>query len=283
MPLPNSAKEHIVNRPHLGLYHETALMARIGRIIVPGLPHHVTQRGTRRQRVFFEGADFALYRDLLAERCAKAGVEVWCYCLMPNHAHLILVPHSADALSRALGETHRRYTAFINARARWTGHLFQGRFGSVVMDETHLIAAARYIALNPVRARLVARPRDWAWSSAGAHLKGRDDGLVSVKPLLDRVDCALDLIGIEPDAATLAELRRAETTGRPLGSDDFIAALERRLRRSLQPKKRGPKRRNLAPAKRCRCLRGSIRQLVRCPHNSIIINSIACTRKNKEL
>ncbi|MBX9829238.1 MAG: transposase, partial [Xanthobacteraceae bacterium] len=94
--------------------------------------------------MFFEPADFALYRDLLAERCARAGVEVWCYGLMPNHVHLILVPHTAEALSRALGETHRRYTAFVNARARWTGHLFQGRFGSVVMDEAHLIAAARY-------------------------------------------------------------------------------------------------------------------------------------------
>jgi putative transposase len=92
-------------------------MARIGRIVVPGFPHHVTQRGNRRQPVFFEPGDFALYRDLLAERCIKAGVEVWCYCLMPNHVHLILVPHTAEAPSRALGETHRRYTAFINARA----------------------------------------------------------------------------------------------------------------------------------------------------------------------
>ena len=223
-------------------------MARIGRIVVPGLSHHVTQRGNRRQRVFFEPADFALYRDLLAERCARAGVEVWCYCLMPNHVHLILVPHSTDALSRALGETHRRYTAFINARARWTGHLFQGRFGSAVMDEAYLIAAARYIALNPVRARLASRPQDWAWSSAPAHLAGRDDGLVSVRPLLDRVGGALDLIGIEPDAAMLAALRSAETTGRPLGSDDFVATLERRLRRSMRPGKRGPKPRHTTQA-----------------------------------
>ena len=165
---------------------------------------------------------------------------------MPNHAHLILVPHSADALARALGETHRRYTAFVNARARWTRHLFQGRFGSAVMDETHLIAAARDVALNPVRARLVERPQDWAWSSARAHLHGRDDGLVTVKPLIDRVGDARDLIGIAPDAATLAALRGAESTGRPLGSDDFIADLERRLRRPLRPGKRGPKPRATA-------------------------------------
>src|SRR5919197_2934683 len=130
-------------------------MARIGRIVIPGVPHHVTQRGNRRQQVFFESSDYTLYRDVLAERCRKASVEVWAYCLMPNHVHLVMVPQTPDALAGAIGETHRQYTDFINARARWTGHLFQGRFSSVALDEAHLIAAARYVALNPVRARLV--------------------------------------------------------------------------------------------------------------------------------
>ena len=105
---------------------------------------------------------------------------------MPNHIHLILVPDRAEALGRALGETHRRYSAVVNARLRVTGHLFQSRFGSAVMDEEHLMAAARYVALNPVRARLVARAEDWRWSSVKAHLEGQDDGLVSVAPLMDR-------------------------------------------------------------------------------------------------
>jgi putative transposase len=110
-------------------------MARLARIVVPGLPHHVTQRGNRRQKIFFEDGDYALYRDLLAERCRKAGVAVWAYCLMPNHVHLIMVPATASGLALALGETHRRYTGFVNARLRVTGHLFQGRFGSAAMDE----------------------------------------------------------------------------------------------------------------------------------------------------
>ncbi len=165
-------------------------MARIGRIIIPGFPHHVTQRGNRRQQVFFEPSDYALYRDLLAERCRKASVEVWAYCLMPNHVHLVLTPRTPDGLARAIGETHRQYTGFINARARWTGHLFQGRFSSVALDAVHLVAAARYVALDPVRARLVA----WAqeWSSARAHLAGRDDGLVRVAPLIGRVGRFVD-------------------------------------------------------------------------------------------
>jgi putative transposase len=161
-------------------------MARLARIVVPDHPHHVTQRGNRRQKIFFEDGDYALYRDLLAERAAKAGVAVWATCLMPNHVHLILVPATEDGLALALGETHRRYTGFVNARMRVTDHLFQGRFGSVVLDEPHLVAAARYVALNPVRARLVRRAQDWPWSSARAHLKGRDDGLVMVTPLLER-------------------------------------------------------------------------------------------------
>ena len=122
---------------------------------VVGLPHHVTQRGNRREAIFFEDGDQEVYRDLLAEQTRKAGVEVWAYALMPNHVHLILTPTRADGLGLAVGEAHRRYTNFINARGRWTGHLFQSRFASVVMDEFHLLAAVSYVSLNPVRAGLV--------------------------------------------------------------------------------------------------------------------------------
>jgi putative transposase len=105
---------------------------------------------------------------------------------MPNHVHLVLSPQSADGMSRGLGEAHRRYTNFINARGRWTGHLFQSRFASVAMDESHLKSAISYVSLNPVRARLVSRAEQWPWSSVRAHLAGQDDGLVSVRPVLDR-------------------------------------------------------------------------------------------------
>src|SRR5450631_3984041 len=155
-------------------------MARQARMVVAGLPHHVTQRGNRREPIFFEDGDQDIYCDMLAEQTRKAGVEVWAYCLMPNHVHLILTPKTADGLGRAVGETHRRYTNFINARGRWTGHLFQSRFASVAMDEAHLMAAVRYVNLNPVRARLVSRAEDWPSSSARAHLAGVDDPLVIV-------------------------------------------------------------------------------------------------------
>lgn len=212
------------------------------RIVVPGLPHHVTQRGNRGDTVFFCDDDYALYRDLLAERCRKAGVACWGYCLMPNHVHLILVPAHPDGLARALGETHRRYTGFVNARARQTGHLFQSRFGSVAMDEDHLLAAVRYVSLNPVRARLVRRARDWRWSSVRAHLAGKDDALVTVRPLLDRVAHLGDLVATRSGEVSPQEfvaLRAAETIGRPLGDDAFLTHIGQRLGRPVRPAKRG--------------------------------------------
>ncbi len=225
---------------------EESAVSRLARVIVPGYPHHVTQRGNRRERVFFEDGDYSLYRDILAERCRRVSVEVWAYCLMPNHVHLVMVPQAPDGLARAIGETHRQYTGFVNARARSTGHLFQGRFSSVVMDEDHLMAAVRYIALNPVRAGLARSAADWPWSSLPAHRRGRDDALVRVAPLIERLGRIDALIDIEPDADAIGRLRAAESTGRPLGSDAFVAELERRLGRNLQRQKPGRK-----PAAKC--------------------------------
>ena len=225
-------------------------MARIARFIVPGLPHHVTQRGNRRETVFFSDADYELYRDLLAMQCSKHEVAVWSYCLMPNHVHLILVPARAESLGRALGETHRRYSAAINARLRVTGHLFQSRYGSAMMDEDHLMVAARYVALNPVRARLVQQAQDWRWSSVGAHLVGRDDGLVSVAPLIERYGGRFaDLIDEAPPGEALAALRAAETIGRPLGSPAFLDRLAALTGRDARPRKRGPKGREMGLSK----------------------------------
>ena len=162
-------------------------MARLSRVVIPGIPHHVTQRGNGRQRTFFQDEDYALYLDLLASAAERAQVQIWSYCLMPNHVHIVLVPSDHDGLWRTFGDLHRRYTGYINARKRTTGHLWQGRYGSVAMDEAHFVTALRYIALNPVRARLVARAEDWHWSSTRALLAGKDDHVVTVAPALERV------------------------------------------------------------------------------------------------
>jgi putative transposase len=161
-------------------------MARLARVVVPGHPHHVTQRGNGRARAFFGDADYAHYRDLLAEHCRAAGVEVWAWCLMPNHVHLILVPPVADGLRHALARVHRRYAGIIQARRKRSGHFWQGRFGAVAMGDEHLAAALRYVSLNPVRARLVERAQDWRWSSTSAHVRGKHDGVTALAPIRDR-------------------------------------------------------------------------------------------------
>jgi len=217
-------------------------MARLARLVVPGLPHHVTQRGNGGARTFFGDADYRLYRDLLAESCAAASVEVWAWVLMPNHLHLILVPADEDGLRRALAPVHRRYAGHVHARRKQGGHFWQGRFGAVVMDEAHLAAALRYLAFNPVRACLAGRPQDWPWSSVHAHLAGRSEGLTTVEPVIERFPRFADFIRHDVDPAAAERLRRAGSVGRPLGDERFLAELEARTGRALKPARRGPKK-----------------------------------------
>jgi putative transposase len=220
-------------------------MPRLARIVAPGFPHHVTQRGNRRLRTFFSDDDHEAYIGLMREWCARCGVEVWAYCLMPNHVHLIAVPQTDDGLRRAIGEAHRRYTRRVNFRERWRGHLWQGRFASYAMDDEHLLMAARYVELNPVRAGLVERPAEHRWSSAAAHLAGVDDALVRTQALLEKAgDWAAFLAG--PTHGTTAELFQAhERTGRPLGCASFIERLECLLDRPLKPRKPGRRPMNM--------------------------------------
>ena len=217
-------------------------MARIARVVVPGYPHHITQRGNRRQPTFFGPEDYEAYVALMSEWCAQCGVRVWAYCLMPNHVHLVAVPEADDALARAVGEAHRRYTRMVNFREGWRGHLWQGRFASFVMDEPHLLSAARYVELNPVRARLVQRPEDYEWSSARAHLQGQDDQLVTVEPLLDLQPDWQGFLSVDLTEGEAAVLRQHERTGRPAGGSGFVAALEALTGRLLRRQKPGPKR-----------------------------------------
>ena len=219
-------------------------MARMARVVVPGMAHHVTQRGNRRQRTFFRKDDYRAYVELMAEWCGRCGVGVWAYCLMPNHVHLIVVPESEDGLRRAIGEAHRRYTRRVNFREGWRGHLWQGRFASFVMDEPYLLACARYVERNPVRAGLCARAGDYPWSSAAAHLAGKDDGLVRVRPLLELVPRWGRHLSADPDEETVRRLRRHEGTGRPLGGERFLQRLEKIVGRLLRPRKPGRKKKN---------------------------------------
>ena len=208
-------------------------MARLARLVVPGHPHHVTQRGNR-QAIFFGDDDYRSNLSLLAEWCQKAGTEVWAYCLMPIRAHLVLVPSHADGLRAAPGETHRRYTRHVNLRRGWRGHLWQERFRSFAMDEAYLLACARYVEINPVRAGLVRKPRDWRWSSARAHLAGKNDGVVTVAPLLARAPAWAAFLGAGIGDEAFEAIRRHARSGRPLGSDGFLETLARTTGRTVK-------------------------------------------------
>jgi len=194
-------------------------MPRTARVVFPGVPHHVTQRGNRRQPTFFGANDYATYLRIAAGAFAEARVQVWAYCLMPNHVHLIATPEAEEGLAKAVSATHVRYARHINRREGWSGCLWQGRFASFPMEEAYLRLCARYVGLNPVRAGLARRAIDWSWSSVKAHLTGASDPLLTHGPLANLLGAEMatffDVDGLE-DRYDL--LRDAARTGRPLGS-----------------------------------------------------------------
>jgi len=217
-------------------------MPRIARVIAAGMPHHVTQRGNRKMSTFFRDEDYQAYLSLMREWCLKCHVEIWAYCLMPNHIHLIAVPESEDGLRSGIGEAHRRYSLMINLRQNWRGHLWQGRFASFPLDENYLLATARYIEMNPVRAGLTHEPQAWRWSSAKAHFAEMDDEFVKVSPLLEIVGDWTLFLSSGGEEEKMNDIRRHERTGRPLGSSAFVEKLENNLERTLKRQKPGPKK-----------------------------------------
>ena len=158
-------------------------MARTARQVFPGEAHHVVQRGNRRQKVFFKEEDKQEYLNILGLNARLFKLQIWAYCLMDNHVHLIVVPEDIDSMTQTLSLTHQLYTRMINFREGWRGYLWEGRYKSKVLDEQHLYAAIRYIERNPVRAGLVKRPEDYLWSSYRHYAFGEKDALINDDPL----------------------------------------------------------------------------------------------------
>jgi len=241
-------------------------MARLARVVAPGWPHHVAQRGNRRQKVFFSRGEYAAYVELTAEWCRRRGVEVWAYCLMPNqpasprlrrpmrapgrravdgggsaagHRRGPPALHAADQLPRGLA----RAAAF--ARGFGRPGLWQGRFASFVMDEPYLLSATRYVERNPVRARLARRPEDWPYSSAAAHVAGQGDGLAEgdwLRELTAGWVCTWGQWIAKPDDAAVGKrFTRHEATGRPLDERPLPARLTALLGPDLVPQEARPK------------------------------------------
>ena len=213
-------------------------MPRSSRVVIAGCAHHVTQRGNNRQDVFFVDDDRRVYLALLKEQADKYGLELSGYCLMSNHVHLIAIPHAEDALAKAIGRTHFRYSQYINRFHRRSGHLWQGRFYSCALDERHFWLAMKYVELNPVRARLHRKPWRYAWSSAAAHVDaGATSDLLNLSEWYDRISAERwrEELSMDMSETDISRLRSKTYTGRPLGSDSFLSKLERVLGRRVRP------------------------------------------------
>ncbi len=217
-------------------------MPRHTRVVFPGLPHHVTQRGNHRARVFFGKGDPEAYLCLLHAYSRQQELRICAYCLMPNHVHLVVVPSSPDGLHRALRAVHSQYAQRINRMKELKGHLWQGRYFSSPLDADYFLNAIRYVELNPVRAGIAQKAEAYAWSSAAAHCGLRFD------PLLESHAHSNLLAGISNWSRWLSAgvadesvemLRLHGSRNLPCGSPDFIARLEHSAGRELRYRTRG--------------------------------------------
>jgi putative transposase len=217
-------------------------MARFARVVIPGCPHHLIQRGNRRLRVFFSDEDKAFYLTLLKRQIEKHGISIWAFCLMDNHVHIIAVPGAKDSFARGIGEAHRKYTSVINTREDWKGYLWQGRFITYPLDEGHLFAAVRYVERNPVRAGLATVAESYEWSSARAHVREEAHPLLSSFPMEKAIPNWSTYLGQNDSPEDVKKFVQHEHTGRPLGSEDFVKRLEVLTGRVLAPKQKGRKK-----------------------------------------
>jgi putative transposase len=212
----------------------------MARVIAPGFPHHITQRGNGRRDVFLTDALKLTYLDLLAEQASRHRLHILAYCLMTNHLHLVAIPDSINAVAGALRHAHGRFAQHWNTTQRGVGHMWQNRYYSCPLQPSRVWSVIRYVELNPVRAGMVERATDYAWSSAAAHINGADvSGVLDMgwwKSNWTQGDWA---IALTDDPGDTDAIRRATYTGRPCDDREFIAGLEQETGRKLGPQKGG--------------------------------------------
>jgi putative transposase len=213
----------------------------MARAVCPGTPHHITQRGVRRFDVFRDGADYERYVELLLNYAPRFGLGILAYCLMTNHVHLVVIPETEDSIAKAVHRCHGIYASEFNKKYGKTGHLWQARFFSCVLDAAHTRAAVRYVERNPVRAGMVIRGEEYRWSSADAHCGLRDDPLLQSDCLLEEITDWSEWLAGDNNVEQEKRLRSRTCTGRPCGDEDFLKRIESVVGRPLGPRKPGPK------------------------------------------
>ncbi|MBI5374698.1 MAG: transposase [Candidatus Schekmanbacteria bacterium] len=209
-------------------------MPRISRAVFEGVPYHVTQRGNRREDVFFTDECRKRYLEWLREYSEKYGLKIWAYCLMTNHVHLVVVPMNRNSLENVLHPLHMRYAQYINKRKGWSGHLWQGRFFSSALDESYLWAAVRYVERNPVRSHITKLAEDYKWSSAASHCGIKKDNVMSSDfPPSGIIENWSEWLR-ESDKQEDTDILKLNTQkGLPCGDLTFISGLEKVLKRTL--------------------------------------------------
>ena len=206
-------------------------------MVAVGYPHHITQRGNYRQDIFHDDVDRERYLSLLHNESRKYDLKILAYCLMTNHVHFIAVPQKENSLGNVFKYSNMKYSQYLNKKIGITGHLFQGRFFSTVMDKYHTLVCARYVERNPVRAKMVEEPNDYEWSSAQVHSDKKKSDILGVNELFnyiehDKIDWQ-NCINQSDNPADICRIHTQTRKGRPLGNDNFIKQLERKLNRNL--------------------------------------------------
>ncbi|HEV2224206.1 MAG TPA: transposase [Candidatus Acidoferrales bacterium] len=217
-------------------------MPRLARIAVVNVAHHVTQRGNARQFILANDDERKVYLSLLRKYVELCELSLLGYCLMSNHVHLLVVPRKDDSLARALKQTHGRYAWYWNATHRSSGHVWQGRFYSCPLDESHLWTALRYVELNPVRAAMVSQPELWPWSSAAVHCVPPEEPMGLELSAWNRRwsrESWKEYLATGEAQWEIAAIRQCTHSGRPLGAESFIRSLEEATQRHLRPQTGG--------------------------------------------
>lgn len=228
-------------------------MARHARVILPGHPLHVIQRGNNRDIIFASEDDYHFYLDKLETACHSCRCKIHAYVLMTNHVHLLVTPETGNGLGKLMQSLGRSYVQYFNYRYSRTGTLWEGRYKSTLLDSSrYLLTCYRYIEMNPVRAGMVNDPEDYAWSSYHSNALGRPDRLVVPHELYERLAHRADerqvayqaLFNHDIDQQTLDEIRDATNTEWVLGNDRFRARVEALADQQVQPKPRGGDRKS---------------------------------------
>ena len=218
-------------------------MSRTARLVVPGVPMHITQRGSRRFDVFRDEADRIDYLELLRRCCRDYGMRLLAYCLMTNHVHFVSIPDRLDSIRRVFHRLNGTHSQRFNRKYKFVGHLWQERPFSCLVDESHLMYAIRYVEQNPMRAKMVADPADYPWSSAAAHCSGYEDPWLDVEPPPFIIPDWRQWLNTGSNGQADKFIRECTTTGRPCGDSAFVLRIEEKTNRDFTRKNRAPNRR----------------------------------------